>query len=72
MTTIAYDAAHISAHMQLKRDVCDSAGCTNSKRQTLVVEFYHNGTPCLAQCRSCNPSGWEMAAEAQKEMWLRG
>jgi len=72
MTTIAYDAAHISNHMQLKTDTCDTSGCTNSKRKALVVEFYHNGTPVLTQCKDCNPSGWHQAAEAQKEMWLRG
>lgn len=67
-----YDAAHINNHMKLKLDVCDTPGCTNSKGRTLVVEYYQDGIPCLAQCRHCNPSGWSMAAEAQKEMWLRG
>lgn len=72
MTMPTYDAAHIAEHMRLKSDTCDTAGCTNASRKTLVVEFYHNGAPCLTQCRDCNPSGWSMAAEAQKEMWLRG
>lgn len=70
MTMPTYDAAHIFNHMRLKTDTCDTCAATQAK--SLVVEYYHNGTPCLTQCRSCNPSGWTMAAEAQKEMWLTG
>ena len=66
------DYKQVSTHMKLKTDNCDSTTCINSSRKTLVVVFYQYGTPVLAQCRDCNPSGWNMAAEAQKEMWLHG
>ena len=72
MTMPTYDAAHVSEHMRLKTDTCDTNTCINRTRKTLVVEFYQHGTPVLTQCRDCNPSGWSMAAEAQTEMWLRG
>jgi hypothetical protein len=58
--------------MKLITSTCDMSGCTNSKRKVLVVEHSHHGTPVLNQCRYCDPIGWQMAAENQKEEWLRG
>ena len=58
--------------VKLITDTCDTNGCTNSKRKTLVAEFYELGRPVLTQCKDCNPHGWHMAAEAQKEEWLKG
>jgi hypothetical protein len=63
---------NIFNHMKLTTSTCDMAGCTNSHEKNLVVEFYSYGTPVLAACKDCNPTGWNMAAEAQKEMWLAG
>lgn len=65
------DYKGINNHMKLKTDTCDTCSTGGSKK-SLVVEFYQLGSPVLAQCRDCNPSGWNMAAEAQKEMWLHG
>ena len=66
------DHARVVQLMKLATCTCDTNTCTNARKKTLVVELYHNGTPVLSQCRDCNPYAWDMAAEAQKEMWLRG
>lgn len=63
---------NVSSLMKFKTDTCDTCSSGGSKKKTLVVEFYQHGTPVLTQCRDCNPRGWTMAAEAQKEEWLRG
>ena len=58
--------------MKLISGKCDMSGCTNNSRRVLVVEYSHNGTPCLTQCRDCDPNGWSRAAEMQKDEWLKG
>jgi hypothetical protein len=58
--------------LKLITSTCDTSGCTNSRRKVLVVEYYHNGTPVLTHCRDCAPDNWRLAAEKQKEDWLRG
>ena len=66
------DAESVSRSMKLITSTCDMNTCTNGTRKSLVVELYEHGRPVLAQCRDCNPYAWNIAAEAQKEMWLKG
>ena len=66
------DHARVAQSMKLTTSTCDTNTCTNAHKKTLVVELYEHGRPVLAQCKDCNPYAWDMAAEAQKEMWLRG
>lgn len=52
--------AHFSSY------TCDSCGCGPT------VLMYHNGTPCLAQCKTCMPEIHEMVARRDVEAWLAG
>lgn len=58
--------------MKMRIATCDTSGCSNSRRRVLVVEYAQGDSPCLTQCRDCDPSGWQAAAERQKEEWLAG
>jgi len=54
--------------MKLRSAMCDTSGCVNGRKKTLVVE----SDTGHASCRDCDPRGWAEAAERQKDEWLRG
>jgi len=58
--------------MKLITETCDTVGCINSGRKTLVVQLLQWASLPKHLCRNCAPKEWAMAAEAQKEEWLRG
>jgi len=54
---------------KIKTTKCDSIACNS---ELPGVEFYHNGTPVLQQCRKCDPKNFEAQARADIDAWLNG
>ena len=52
---------------QIKTSKCDSCDATLPG-----VEFHHNGTPVLQQCRICEPRHFEDQARRDIDAWLAG
>ena len=55
----------------LVRDYCDGCGTQSHKRQ-IVALLHDHGVPVMTVCRRCSPSGFQAAAQADKDRWLSG
>jgi len=55
-------------YVTLSKYSCDS--CESSESPTAL--YHHRGEPVLAQCRRCDPAGWDRAGRYAREQWMAG
>ena len=55
-------------YFELSSSSCDSCG----SKEGPTALYHHRGTAVLAQCRVCDPRGWDKAGEHAREQWMSG
>ena len=54
--------------VELSSHSCDSCG----SKEGPTALYHCKAVPVLAQCRVCDPRGWEAAGERARDQWMAG